>query len=112
LSASAKADGVLGWAVSVSECELLINVFIRSEPKALSGLSQKACSRMSRLTLGDTDKMTVGEEAEPNLLMSSTRNTVSPNCPPTPAFWLWQATRKGSRWASGYENAEKAKGGL
>lgn len=52
LSASVEADGVLGWAVLVSECKLLINVVIRSKPKALVGLSQNGCSRMLRLTLG------------------------------------------------------------
>ena len=78
LSASVEADGVPGWAVSVSECELLINVVIRSKPKALSGLSQKARSRMSRLTPGAHGQIAAGEEAEPNLLVSFMRNTVSP----------------------------------
>jgi len=45
----------------VSGSELLINVVIVSKPKALLGLSQKASSRMSRLTLGHTDNVTAGE---------------------------------------------------
>ena len=49
LSASVGADGVLGWAVLVSACELLINVVIRSKPKALSGLNQ--CDMKSRMQL-------------------------------------------------------------
>ena len=69
---------MLGWAVSVSECELLINVVIRSKPKALSGLSQKASSRMSLSCVGTHGLTTVGEKAEPNLLLSLTWNTVSP----------------------------------
>ena len=45
-----------GWGARlgsmVSKCELLINVVIRNKPKALSGLSQKACSRLSRSCVG------------------------------------------------------------
>lgn len=45
----------------VSGCELLKNVVIGSKPKALLGLSQKARSRMSRLTLGARGHLTAGE---------------------------------------------------
>ena len=62
----------------VSISELLINVVTISKPKALSGLSQKACSRMFRLPLGTHGQVTAGEKAEPNLLVSSMRDTVSP----------------------------------
>jgi hypothetical protein len=62
----------------VSECELLINVVISSKPKALSGLGQKAYSRLSLSYVGTHGLTTVGEKAEPNLLLSFMRNTVSP----------------------------------
>ena len=62
----------------VSKCELLINVVISSKPKALSGLSQKAYSRLSLSCVGTHGLTTVGEKAEPNLLLSFMWNTVSP----------------------------------
>ena len=62
----------------VSKCELLVNVVIGSKPKALSGLSQKAYSRLSLSCVGTHGLTTVGEKAEPNLLLSFMRNTVSP----------------------------------
>jgi hypothetical protein len=62
----------------VSKCELLINVVMSNKPKALSGLSQKAYSRLSLSCVGTHGLTTVGEKAEPNLLLSFMRNTVSP----------------------------------
>lgn len=62
----------------VSECELLINVVMSNKPKALSGLSQKAYSRLSLSYVGTHGLTTVGEKVEPNLLLSFMRNTVSP----------------------------------
>ena len=87
LSASVEADGVLGWAVLVSACELPINVVIRSKPKALLGLSQNGTQSDAPFDTRCTRiNMTAGEKAEPNPLLSFAWNTVSPIVRPRQNF--------------------------
>jgi hypothetical protein len=71
---------------TVSECELLINVVMSSKPKALLGLSQKAYSRLSLSYVGTHGLTTVGEKAEPNLLLLFYVEHSKPDCPPASQF--------------------------
>ena len=92
----------------VNTCEPLINVVKPGKPKMLIGLGQKACGQEKEfLLLLFVDNKTTGEQAEPNPFVDLDVERGKPVVLPQ-----GKASRKASRWGSGYGRMEKAKAAL